>query len=529
MNRKFFKVLPFAVLVVSIIVTALYTKAGYNETEATALNAMVREITTNYRVFQVVATMVLYIAGLLIVHPFCTGIGTECAYILAMPVGNAMWGVVSALALFLNIPYNRYTMSVLGLLIILGLLYRYKENYKTMKWKQLMGALIIALSVCIMASSGLFAIFTSSDSYYFVMQYGELIAKHGKLSSDIVGTYITWTGLTPALMSSFAAMWGFENIYAMHYLLIFSMYGFIALAVYKCASKYYSGKIPFYMAMLALVTVGVIPAVSFLSFWIIGNTYFMVHIVFLAILPIIAGEKFDGKILILMSLFTVWLTLCRPETAVTMCFFIICISSLGLVKKQVLELYVPMCVYQLLYFGNVLYQYKSGARQASEKMLTPETAAVILLALLLTAVYIVMYDFKFVCFIRKNMMVFALIALVVACLGLGALDNDKFLNNVHVFLSNTSDWYWKYVPFTVIVLEILKSCFKCRNRYFDLIIWGFILCNFAICMGRPHYLRLGIGDSYNRICMSIIPLYVVSTIYTFISHFGQQRKRVKET
>lgn len=112
-------------------------------------------------------------------------------------------------------------------------MYLYREEYRHLKWINILGVLSVVVSISILAASGFFAIFTSSDSYYFVMQYGELIAKAGRLSSDIVGTYMTWTGIMPALSSAFATMWGFENIYAMHYLLIYSMCGFIVLTIYN--------------------------------------------------------------------------------------------------------------------------------------------------------------------------------------------------------------------------------------------------------------------------------------------------------
>ena len=182
-------------------------------------------------------------------------------------------------------------------------------------------------------------------------------------------------------------------------------------------------------------------------------------------------------------------------------------------------------MFQLLFFGKVLYEYAIGARQAENKMLTPQTAAIILAALGLTGIYILLYDVKWVCFIRKHLTIFALSALLVSCFVLGLLDMDKFSNNFNAFIGNLKDWYWGYVPVFILVLELLKTCYRCRNRYYDLIVWGFLLCNFAVCMGRPHGLRLGIGDSYNRICMSILPLYVVSTVLTFVAYFGKEREK----
>lgn len=515
------------ILACSIAVTFLHVQSGYNTTESSILSDTIKQITYFNRFHQIIATMVMWVVGFLVTYPLCADMNIIWCYLLAMPVGNAVWGISSALILFVNIPYNRFTMVVVFVFIMAGLMYKFKDEYKKLKLGTLIEALIVVLAITIMASSGVFAIYTSSDSYYFVMQYGELIARWRQLSSDIVGAFMTWTGIMPALTSSFAAMWGFENIYAIHYLLVFSMYGFIMATVYKNALKYYGKIISFSIMILALITVGVIPGVSYLTTWVISNTYLMVYIVLLMLLPVIERDNLNPRKLVLMSLFIIWITLCRSETAVTMCFCIICISSLKLEKMQVLFLYVPMCIYQLLFLANIVYQSVSGARQASSKLLTPETVAVILLALVLTGGYIGLYNLKFISFIREHMMAFVLAVLCIACLVLGVLDSEKIINNINVFSQNLKSWYWKYVPVTILILEILKSCYKCRNRYYDLIVWGFILCNFVICMGRSQYLRYGIGDSYNRICMSILPLYVVSTILTFVEYLGEERGRKK--
>lgn len=520
MNKTTVKIITTAFLLFSIFATVWYVCIGYNCVESTPLNEIIKTATEGYKMRQIIASLLLWFWGFIIVYPLCARIGAGWAYVLAMPVGNAVWGIVSAFILFLGIPYSRYTMGILGILIVVCLICKHKDTYRKIKWMQLIGVCMTVFSITLMATCGVFAVFMSSDSYYFVMQYGALIANHATLSSDIVGAYMTWTGISPALISAFATMWGFENIYAIHYLLIFSMYGFISMVVYYGAYKHHSKKIAGILAALAFLTVMTISGISYLSIWIIGNTYFMVYIVYVVMLPAITDFNEDDGILSVVSLFIVWVALSRAETALTMCFFVICISFLKLPAKRVLVLYLPMSILQILFFVNIIYQYLSGAKQASEKMLTVETAAIIFLALMLTALYIILYNVHFICYIREHMSAFVLGGLGVACLGLGILDVDKFANNIQVFISNCGDWYWKYVPLTIIVMEVFKFAFKCRNRYLDLCVWGFVLCNFAICMGRPHYLRLGVGDSFNRICMSIIPLYVVSTIYTFFVNFG---------
>ena len=154
MSEKKKKIIPVVILTCSFLVTVYYNYIGYRHTEATALNVMVKEITDKYRIYQILATMILYLIGYIIAVPFCKKINREYAYILAMPVGNASWGVISALILFLNIPYNRYSMLSVGGICIGALLYRYREEYKRMEWQKLLRVLLIVLSISMMAASG---------------------------------------------------------------------------------------------------------------------------------------------------------------------------------------------------------------------------------------------------------------------------------------------------------------------------------------------------------------------------------------
>lgn len=528
MSKKILRIVSSLILFICTVFLAIYySHTGYSNTEATILGKMIKDMTRNYRMYQIVATTILYFVGYVVVFPLCKQMGRGYAYVLAMPTGNALWGTISALLLFLNIPYNKYTMSTVVCICVGAMVYLYREEYRHLKWINILGVLSVVVSISILAASGFFAIFTSSDSYYFVMQYGELIAKAGRLSSDIVGTYMTWTGIMPALSSAFATMWGFENIYAIHYLLIYSMCGFIVLTIYNQTTKYYSRVIAGCIAVITAITVIIIPGISYLSFWIIGNSYFMVYILLVVLLPYIVQNENPGtEVFFLISLYILWLTLCRAETAVTMSFFVICISALGLTKRQMAFIYLPMCVFQTLFFFTIFYQTQIGKKQADSKLLTTMTMIIIILALLVVAGYILLYDLPPVRFVRQHMDIFGITILAVTGLGIGVLEWEKFKNNIEVVLSNIGDWYWNYVPIAILCIEIIKTYLKCRDRYFDIIVWGFVLLNFVICMGRPQYLRLGIGDSYNRICMSILPVYLVSSAYTFIEYFGAYRKRV---
>jgi uncharacterized membrane protein len=50
---------------------------------------------------------------------------------------------------------------------------------------------------------------------------------------------------------------------------------------------------------------------------------------------------------------------------------------------------------------------------------------------------------------------------------------------------------------------------------------GYILFNFAVCMIRFNDLRKGFGDSFNRMLIGVIPIFLISVVihikeYSFI-------------
>lgn len=128
-------IIPFVVLCLSAAVTFLYVREGYKGTEATVLNVMVQELTASYRIHQIIAAVVMYVIGFWGSYPFCANLeGPGWAYLLAMPVGNALWGAISSLLLFIGVPYNRYTMCAMTVLVMAGLTVRFRETYAKIEW-----------------------------------------------------------------------------------------------------------------------------------------------------------------------------------------------------------------------------------------------------------------------------------------------------------------------------------------------------------------------------------------------------------
>lgn len=101
MSKKILRIVsPLILFICTVFLAIYYSHTGYSNTEATILGKMIKDMTRNYRMYQIVATTILYFVGYVVVFPLCKQMGRGYAYVLAMPTGNALWGTISALLLF---------------------------------------------------------------------------------------------------------------------------------------------------------------------------------------------------------------------------------------------------------------------------------------------------------------------------------------------------------------------------------------------------------------------------------------------
>ena len=70
-------------------------------------------------------------------------------------------------------------------------------------------------------------------------------------------------------------------------------------------------------------------------------------------------------------------------------------------------------------------------------------------------------------------------------------------------------------------MTILVKVTRPKIDYWDTVTLGYPLFCFALCMGR-HPLRNGYGDSYNRILISILPIFVVASFIKIIKDKNEE-------
>lgn len=76
MSKKILRIVsPLILFICTVFLAIYYSHTGYSNTEATILGKMIKDMTRNYRMYQIVATTILYFVGYVVVFPLCKQMG----------------------------------------------------------------------------------------------------------------------------------------------------------------------------------------------------------------------------------------------------------------------------------------------------------------------------------------------------------------------------------------------------------------------------------------------------------------------
>lgn len=517
LNRIVKWIMPifFCVLAIGIyIYTDSLTKKNI---EGNELFILVNNLTDGYKVKEIVAAVLMFVAGYILAQCIFEKQNDIIKAIWAIPISIVVWCTCSVLVLFIRIPYTKCIMSGIILILFTLIVCFKRKSVRKINFRLLCRFSIWSLGLSIIFSTGIVPTVMSSDSYYYVMQYGEIIAKTGNLSFDTAGATMTWTGISAALLSSLACFCGFETIIVIHNLLIVSFIACFLVSIRRQIMKLgLKNKKATMFAILITIMLIVMPAFELLAFWVISNTYCMVYIFFLMIgLELyITQERQNIILLIFLSMIVVWLTLSRAEMCVCMACMVCIVSILPMNKKELLILSIPMAVLQIVYLLELDYQQFISDKEVYDSMFTLQIQGIMLVALIGCVVYSFFINKKFFPYIRDRIVILLFIGSPILYAIIYFIDRQKFITSIKSMWFNLTTQYWGIIPIMFLVL-ILFIISKKENNYWLVFSAGYVLVNLALCLGRKQPLRNGYGDSCNRILMSAIPIVFFALTYSF--------------
>jgi len=486
----------------SVIAHCIEKRRIYKE----PLYILIDQLTEGYQLRQIFIIIGLFIVGWLFLSFFVAEINKYFKAFLAFPVALALWSVYSHIILLMRFKYNNFALAIFFLvcLVLPSAFLLYCKN-KQLDYSHLFNCIIYVIGLASIATSGMMFTVMSGDSYHFVMEFGQMIAKQGAYEPETMGTLLTWTGISPALFSAIAELAGFETIYGIHHMLMISFWGFLITYLYEEMD----GRNSIQRKMWSILPIAVLlcnKAVVILTGWVISSAYWMVYN---TILVILLYEKYSKKnirddLMPCIKLFSVMITITRGEAIISLFYIFICLSMTGIAAQELRLLMIPSALIEIFFLYKVFIIWKF---QGSD--LLTKTNAGFIVALIVCGLFYTLFYKKF-----KEAYIIKLIYT-----GLGGLTlvifflkTEQFIGNLVIALNNFGSEPWGTLPWIIMILLAIQVTTWRGISFFNIVWIGEIVLTFLMNSVRYIGLREGIGDSFNRMLIAMMPLVLLSIV-----------------
>ncbi len=522
-NRKWICAVIFFICSMAIAYCAYYN--SIKVADGHGLYTFAMELTKGDQVRQILITVGVYAYGLVMV--LALGLkGKWCyRYFLAYPIGLLNWCMLSYFVVVLGIPYTEIKMLSLILVTSAIAICCIKKNGMKVDIEQVIRSFIYILGIAMISSSGILPTYTTNDSAYYIMKYGEILAIDGGITEN-VSYWLTWTGIMPAFLGSLTYFCGVYSVYTLHHTLMIVFVIFFTIDSYDVLEKTVGRKIASIIAVGITFFMIITPAFYMIAHWIISNAYFMVYMfLYLWIVQKMQRGDIDERAAcVLLAGISVFMALMRAESAITVCFLVLCCSMLQL-KKEVLLKYMllPIGIAQVSYWVKVYVTIGT----IFSRTLSELAVIVIIIGYAISVLYVSIVRERLPQKFIEKMYALGLAGLLLLNVVMMWVRPERAAKNVDSFLHNITNEYWGFFPWLVIFVYMIFVQHRQKIVFWDFIWVGYLLFNFGICMGSGGALRYGEGDSYNRIVCATVP-FIWYAIVNHIKILLDERKLKNE-
>lgn len=436
--------------------------------------------------------------------------------LLAFPIGLSLWGLTGFTLLVIGIPYNLIRIiSVLVLLfVLLATLTRKRKREFSVRFLLIsMGAAVVASCI---ATSSLLSISVSNDTVYYYSLYPETIVKSGfyKSAYDV---FLTDVGQTTALINCLPYFFGFDQTFGIQHFFNMNFCLIFFVAIYETlkqeGSKDKMDGRRFVIACVA--TLFLLSSTPFLitSKWVLANVYFMdfMFLIFYLGMKMEREEGRDNSLWIPIAVLVAMFSMMRMEGGIMACLLLLCLSCLKISNRElILYVALPISITQLLYYVKLFVGLRIHPLYS---FLDAKKAVVMIAMILVLLIYLLWIRNRRFLLLTKYLEYWIVAGLLLGNLGLLVLNPNRFLTNLSCFGQNIilqNGWGYFGLIFLIYLLILpLEWKFQGgRISYPSLFLIGYILFTIAVCWARGATLRIGIGDSGNRVMMQVVPFAV---------------------
>lgn len=529
MNKKAITISSlFALLCFVIFIAGIFINR-------TSFEALACDNIVSYQCRQTVSICLLFFIGMLFLLMVRERMCCNWMLLFAFPVGVCLWVFPSLLLLLLGIPYTFLNITLL-LAVIMGTVFFFyvrrmhrpenpagesaadsvhAENPSRSRdsFRKSTPLLLFLLGAAFLASSGLIYVFVSYDSYFYFTNYGNTLTIV-KNFQDIVGdNSFTLTNISQflPLLNSYTSFWGLDQCFQMQAFLTIDVAACFFYGLYRYGQEKTKGKVLFYSA---LMTAFLVTSTSFLvaSAWILANMYCMAYMFFAILLLEDCLLPAKREALILTALFFAALTLLRKDGIIFVCFLMVYFMLKSKwTAKELFFVFLPSVISELWWLFYVRVILKAAVEQAAfTSIANNANVAFVIAAITATCIYLfVLHPF----FERRlpfseTWLIYGGMFLLLAALTVH--DWNQVVDNIDMTIRNMflypASWGISGILFGILlVMTFLYRPFWDEETF----LWaGYVILNFISYCAVGKKLWVNWDDSYNRIVLQIIPVFV---------------------
>lgn len=485
-------------------------------------------LSEGYLIRQAAVIAGIWISGFLFLQVSVKKRDSVWQYLLAFPVGLSLWGVLGFALLVLGIPYRLgWIAAAYFTVYVLAAFFCKREE----KWRldlRVLPVLLLVLALAAVACSGLFTISITNDSVYYYSVYPQMLVRYGgyRKAFDV---FLTDVGQTTAMINCLPFFFGFEETFGIQHFMNFNFAGIFFTAVYETALPGRSKRTAAAAGLAATVFLFVSTPFVISAKWVLANVYFMEFMFLIFYLGGKCGrergewEKYKWVLCLLAAM----LSMMRMEGGMVACLLILCLSTLSCTNRDLCCFYLlPVALMQLGYYGMLFLKLKADPLYS----FLDTGKALLMLALLLGLMlyFLLIRQKRFQSFLKYPEAVI-LAGLAAGNLLLLAVNGQRYLTNLSCFVRNIFEQNgWGYFGYIFLILLLLIPKKRRRISYPVLFCIGYVLLTVAVCWARSGNLRVGIGDSGNRVMMQVVPFAVYAAAVGMINFLKQDAEGVNE-
>jgi hypothetical protein len=465
---------------------------------------------------------------------------------VAYPAGLALWGIIGFGLLVIGIPLGTETIFLAYMLVYGYLGYHYLDTKKDfgVDRRRVRNFAIYATAFWVFAlvcCCGIMSISVSNDSYYYYSLYPQTIAIDGSYmrSYDV---FLTDVGQISAVIGTLPWFFGFEQTYGIQLALGLNLVAFFGLSIFDAVYSYMPGKteigiskrkVTALAAVLSAIMLLVASPFYVMSRWMLANIYFMTFFFIAFILTIKLGQEsyvFFERDRLLLTIFVISMSMLRMEGGMMAGLLILCAMSLKIDNRVLLFNYtLPVLITEALYYAVIYLRLRVDPLYS---FLGTANVIVMLGFMLGIVVYLKFIRGRRLMALQKHYTWALLLALAGGNGVIAFISPDRYLGNLRFFWINIlkQNGWGDFVIFIPLLLLMIPSRVDLKKEIEFPVVFtvGYLLFTVALCWARDGTLRVGIGDSGNRVLMQIAPFVIYTITVLLIQRDYTERKREEE-